>query len=484
MKLITKIVFGFLLLMLIILMVDGYISYEHQIKLYRTDMKKDINTIGLVMKSVIEDLWQNQGKQQALETINDANQGAPGMSIRFVWLDLSPEDVNGPRISGEKLDPIRHHQSTSFIGPKENFLYFYFPLSVDQARSGALELSESLSFQKEHTRIAVIRLTVLTTVLLVAAFFFSTLMSVRILGRPLNLLLGKIQRIGTGDYSDPLLLPGNSELSRLSAGINTMGEQIEDTFEKLRTETDARIAALDQLRHEDRLKTVGRLASGIAHELGTPLNVISGRAVMIARANTSSADTRENANIIKQQCDRITSIFRQLLDFARQKPLRKSRLDLQQMLQQVLKLMAPLDRERKIEFSCSGDDVPTMGNVDAEQLQQVIMNLVTNAMQSMPNGGHIEVGINRLHVHPPEDYEGSDGEYICIYVQDDGQGIAPENIAHIFEPFFTTKDIGRGTGLGLSIVHGIIRENGGWIDVESEWSKGSRFSIYLPVEDP
>ncbi|RLC01488.1 MAG: histidine kinase [Deltaproteobacteria bacterium] len=368
-------------------------------------------------------------------------------------------------------------------GPGKEFMYIYFPISVDQKRPAALELSESLLYKNEYVRSAAVRLIVLTGILLIIALLVSTLMGVRILGRPMKLLVDKIQRIGEGDYSDPLFLPGHDEISRLSVGINTMCGQIEGTMEKLRTETEARIDALEQLRHQDRLKTVGRLASGIAHELGTPLNVISGRAVMIAQADPVSAEIQENAIIIKKQSDRITSIFRQLLDFARQKPSRKRPLDLQQMLQQSLNLMSPIANKKKIGISLTGDEVPVMGHVDADQLQQVMMNLLTNAIQAMPDGGNIEMGIHRVHTHPPEKKEVADSEYNCIYIQDNGQGIFKENIGHIFEPFFTTKETGEGTGLGLSIVYGIIRENNGWIEVTSEQNKGSQFFIYLPVED-
>jgi len=482
MKLITRIVFSYLLLMLIILMVDGYMSYQHRIKLYEEDMTTDINTLGLVMKPVIEDVWQKDGEHGALDIINDANLGASDVNIRFVWLDLLPEDTLGPRISREKLDLAAPDYSGSFVGPKKNLVYYYFPVSVDNKRPAALELSADLSYLSNYSHMAVVRITILTGVLFIVSLFMSFLMGHRIFGRRLDLLVGKIRRIGSGDYSEPLILPGHDELNRLSAGINTMCQQIEETMEKLRTETEVRIAALEQLRHKDRLKTVGRLASGIAHEVGTPLNVISGRAVMITRDNSASEVTRENASIIKSQCDRIAKMIRQLLDFTRQKPVEKDPVDLQQVLEQVLNLMAPLGRKQKIKFTCVSDSVPAVAKVNAEQIQQVIMNLITNAIHVLPNGGNIELGIHHSLTHPPGDSEASEGQYVCIYVQDDGPGIAEEDLPNIFEPFFTTKEVGEGTGLGLSIVHGIVSENSGWIDVESKLDKGSRFSIYLPVE--
>ena len=483
MKMFAKLIFSFVSIIFIILIVDGYISFQRQIKLFETNMKKNMNIIGLTMKSVIEDTWQKDGEQQAFKIINGAISDESHIKIRFVWLDVPPGSIHAPKISRKKLDPSIQGHSALLNGPGKEFMYIYFPISVDQKRPAALELSESLLYKNEYVRSAAVRLIVLTGILLIIALLVSTLMGVRILGRPMKLLVDKIQRIGEGDYSDPLFLPGHDEISRLSVGINTMCGQIEGTMEKLRTETEARIDALEQLRHQDRLKTVGRLASGIAHELGTPLNVISGRAVMIAQANPVSAEIQENAIIIKKQSDRITSIFRQLLDFARQKPSRKRPLDLQQMLQQSLNLMSPIANKKKIEISLTGDEVPVMGHVDADQLQQVMMNLLTNAIQAMPDGGNIEMGIHRVRTHPPEKKEVADSEYNCIYIQDNGQGIFKENIGHIFEPFFTTKETGEGTGLGLSIVYGIIRENNGWIEVTSEQNKGSQFFIYLPVED-
>ena len=483
MKMFAKLIFSFVLIIFIILIVDGYISFQRQIKLFEKNIEKNMAIIGFTMKSVIEDTWQKDGEQQAFKIINDATSDESHIKIRFVWLDVSPGSINAPKISRKKLDPSTQGHSALLKRVGKEFMYIYFPISVDQKRPAALELSESLLYKNEYARSAAARLIVLTGILLIIALLVSTLMGVRILGRPMKLLVDKIQRIGEGDYSDPLFLPGHDELSRLSVGINTMCEQIEGTMEKLRTETEARIAALEQLRHQDRLKTVGRLASGIAHELGTPLNVISGRAVMIAQGNFVSAEIQENATIIKKQSDRITSIFRQLLDFARQRPSQKRPLDLQQMLQQSLNLMSPIANKKKIEISLTGDEVPVMGHVDADQLQQVMMNLLTNAIQAMPDGGNIELGVHRVRTHPPEKKEVADREYNCIYIQDNGQGISKENISHIFEPFFTTKETGEGTGLGLSIVYGIISENNGWIEVTSTQNKGSRFFIYLPVED-
>lgn len=483
MKLAAKLIFFLVLLIFIMLVVDGYISLQRQIKLFEKDMKLDTRLIGLTIKHVVEDVWRKDGEQHALRVIEDVGKGGYPVEIRWVWLDAPPDDFYGPRVSREKLNPVIHGQTVSFKDKNNEYFYSYIPVSVDENRVGALEISKSLSRLNEHTRAAFIRMLVLTIVLVLLGVFAVIVLGVNMIGRPLNQVVDKIRRVSRGDFSGPLQLPGHDELGELAVGLNATCEQLEDAKEKVRVETEARITALEQLRHEDRLKTVGRLASGIAHELGTPLNVISGRAQMITRGNLSAAETRENADTIKTQSQRITTIIRQLLDFARRRTTEKTSVDLQQLLHRTWDLMTPLARKQKTDLYFLEEDAPMPANVADEQIQQVLMNIITNALQAMPQGGKIEMGIRREHAYPPEGHESSEGEYFCIYVQDQGQGILEEDMEHIFEPFFTTKDTGKGTGLGLSIAYGIVREHGGWIDVKSEPGKGSCFSVYLPQED-
>ena len=120
--------------------------------------------------------------------------------------------------------------------------------------------------------------------------------------------------------------------------------------------------------------------------------------------------------------------------------------------------------------------------MDASQIQQVLTNLIVNAVQAMPDGGRVEVGTDRGIAQPPPDHPGERGQYLRLWVSDNGPGIPEDDLPHISEPFFTTKDIGEGTGLGLSIAHGIVGEHGGWIEVRSTLGQGSCFSIYLSPE--
>jgi signal transduction histidine kinase len=144
--------------------------------------------------------------------------------------------------------------------------------------------------------------------------------------------------------------------------------------------------------------------------------------------------------------------------------------------------MTPLAQKQKAKLCFAGEDVTAMVKVDAGQIQQVLTNLIVNALQAMTQEGNIEVGIHPEHAQNPEGGKDSGKEYFCVYVRDDGIGIQRKNMQHLFEPFFTTKDTGKGTGLGLSIAYGIIQEHGGWIEVKSTSGAGSCFFVYLPQE--
>ena len=261
-----------------------------------------------------------------------------------------------------------------------------------------------------------------------------------------------------------------------------MCEQLDEARAKVRNETEARIAALEQLRHEDRLKSLGRLASGIAHELGTPLNVISGHADMIAEQSLSPPEAAESAQTIKAQSERIANTVRRILDFARRRPGQRTPVDLRQLTRQTLDLIAPLAQKHNVKLTLADGHGAAVVRADVEQIRQVVLNLATNAVQAMPRGGNVEVAISPALAPPPAGQADAGRQYVCISVRDEGEGISAENLSRIFEPFFTTKGCGQGTGLGLAIAEGIVREHGGWIAVESSLGKGSCFCVCLPKQ--
>jgi signal transduction histidine kinase len=324
-----------------------------------------------------------------------------------------------------------------------------------------------------------------TAVLGTAVFAVSggavVLLGVWLVGRPLHQLADKARRVGDGDLSRPLQMARRDELGELADVMNEMCSHLAESQERLRQEQQKRIETLEQLRHADRLRTVGRLAAGVAHELGTPLNTISMRSTMILQDCDVGSVCQRNASIIQAQTERLSKIVRQLLAYARPRSLEKSAIDLQAMLKQTLEFLKPLAANSGADLWLDHGTRSAITWVDADQIQQVMTNLIVNGVQAMPTGGTLSVEVRREHAEPPAGQQAKPGDYFRISVRDEGEGIPARNLKHIFDPFFTTKDVGEGSGLGLSIALGIVQEHGGWIDVRSQPGKGSCFSVYLPV---
>ena len=282
----------------------------------------------------------------------------------------------------------------------------------------------------------------------------------------------KTQRIGRGDYSEDFVLQGKDELAELEGSINEMCRQIVMAQDAVVKEAEGRIAAIEQLRHAERLSTVGRLASGMAHELGTPLNIVGGRAKMIMTEDLQREEVVDYARIIMGQADRMAKIIQDLLDFARRRKIHKSLVNIRKIIDEACKIINIAAQKSKVTLVSNIADnvVPVM--VDEFQMQQVLVNIVMNAIHAMPEGGRIEIEAQMV---PSK-------KCLAIAIQDQGKGIAPEDLKHVFEPFYTTKDVGKGTGLGLSISYGIVQEHGGWIEVSSEIGRGTCFTIYLSEE--
>ena len=223
------------------------------------------------------------------------------------------------------------------------------------------------------------------------------------------------------------------------------------------------------------------MAAGLAHEIGTPLNVVTGRAELLASGKLDSKATRVSAQAIQSEAQRITRIVRELLDFARQNTPQRSCQNLNELITTTRELMETVAIKHHTNLHLSLPDSQLSANIDAGQIQQVLTNLIINAIQSAGNDGNVTITLTNAERKTPGNEGGTNNIYRTVIIADDGEGISAEDREHIFEPFFTTKDVGEGTGLGLSISHGIIQEHGGWIEVESSEGQGSAFSIFLPA---
>lgn len=236
----------------------------------------------------------------------------------------------------------------------------------------------------------------------------------------------------------------------------------------------------EDLIRENKLRTVGTLAAGIAHELGTPLNIVSGRAEMVLSQNLKPEEINATARIIKDQTNRMTAIIRQLLDFSRVSPFQKRPIDIWILIRQTQDLLEPIARRNNVAFLIPSNPPSCPCNVDSGKIQQVFMNLFINSIQAMQDGGTLSVEIQIPQPDKAQNLDDEMAQFIEIKIKDTGHGIDEISLGRLFEPFFTTKDIGQGTGLGLSIVYGILKEHGGKIEISSQQWQGTCCRILLP----
>lgn len=226
----------------------------------------------------------------------------------------------------------------------------------------------------------------------------------------------------------------------------------------------------EKLRRADRLALVGQLAAGVAHELNEPLVAILGYAELIQQSfGLPDRTARDLAGIVKASLH-AREVVRKLLLFARQAPVEKTSVDLNQVVRDALLMLETRLRQGDVKTVFkAAPELPQL-LADASQLQQVVLNLCVNALQAMPDGGALEIRTGRR--------EGG----LTLAVSDTGPGMSEEVLHQLFTPFFTTKGVGQGTGLGLSVVHGIVTGHGGTLHVESTPGQGTRFEVFLPSD--
>ncbi len=241
-----------------------------------------------------------------------------------------------------------------------------------------------------------------------------------------------------------------------------------------------------QLRQAQKMEAIGQLAGGVAHDFNNLLAVILGN-TELARMNPSmlSPSVAEHLKEVVDAANRAATLTRQLLAFSRKEVVQAQPLDLNKHIGNLASLLKRTIREN-VELRYTFTEDLSLVQADPVMLDQVFMNLVVNARDAMPGGGHLRIATDEINLDAStvrSHSEGRPGRFVCVSVEDSGAGIAPEHLAHIFEPFFTTKEVGKGTGLGLATVFGVVKQHRGWVEVTSAVGVGTKFQIFLPALD-
>jgi signal transduction histidine kinase len=493
MKFARKLIIALIVAICSVLGVFSWLLVNRELKAFDEDARSDHELIAGTLGGSVAMVWRNRGAERALALVHEADRLRAHMRLRWVWPDTAAPDT-APLVDVAALKRLKpggnvhvserlRSDGTRLVADRrgEEWLISYRGVETPAGRIGAIELAESLDRKRESSRIALTTVTTMILSLLCVCAGLVLFLGVWFVGRPLAKLAHKAQRVGAGDLTGTLSLRQNDEIGDLANEMNLMCERLAEADQRLKAETAARLSALEQLRHADRLRTVGQLSAGVAHELGTPLNIVLGRAKMIAQGKAAGEKLHDYAIIISEQAERMARIIRQLLDYARVREPKTHRQDLTRLVQQTVDLIKPLAERREVQIEVNGQ-VPVFARVDAAQVQQALTNVIVNAVHASPAGQVVTIATGRRWASQPELGRHA-GDYGFVRVKDAGSGIDAETLEKVFDPFFTTKPIGEGTGLGLAVTQGIVSEHQGWISAESEAGQGSTFTIYLPTSD-
>jgi signal transduction histidine kinase len=419
---------------------------------------------------------------------------------------LTPLTLSNDQLKRLKKD---EYLSTLQDAGKERWLEVIVPLHSETRVVGGIRvvstLDEAQSYlSKKRDRAVILTFSSILVILITLTVFFG-----KLVGDPIQKLVEAMSRAEKGDLEAEADIQSKDELGKLGRNFNRMLKTIRETHEQniqllrqvnqfneeltkkieaatselakrneeLRLLNEALFESQRQLSQSEKLAAVGQVTAAMAHQIGTPLNSISGYIQLILQDGNIQPKDRDRLKIIESQLDRLADSVKNLLSFTRQPKPQLRSLDVNEVLEELIHLSEPWFLARKVRLSTHlSPDLPSILG-DSTHLQTLFLNLITNALDAMPQGGVLTVKTRQ--VSPP--FSSEDGRWLEISITDTGIGITEESKKRIFDPFFTTKKMGEGTGLGLAICEKIVKEHSGKIDLESEVGKGSTFSILIPI---
>ncbi len=380
MRIAPKIVLGFTLGMLLVLSVHAILTFRHESEIIEIDRREEGTRLAYVMALAVGLEWDRNGKEAALSLLADVSERDTDMELR--WSKPLEPAIGTPTVTS----PEGHTKIYSDM----LFSSRTIPVGDDPSsnRYGVIQVGQSLSADRVHVRALVFQLGKAVLLVLFINALMVTLLSRRWIERPVAKLLVMASEVGNGNFEARSSLTRRSgiEFSQLSDALNSMAARLAEIERARDRETKIRMDTESQLRHAERLTTMGKLASGVAHEIGTPLNVITGHADMIRRGQVAGDDVQKSAETISAHAGRITKIVKQMLGYVRRKDLQKADTDISSLTAQVLTFLSPFARKHDVELSLASptNSENQMAVVDPGQIEQVLINIVTNAIQAPP----------------------------------------------------------------------------------------------------
>jgi two-component system NtrC family sensor kinase len=482
----TKLTLYLSLIIILVLSAYGYVDILTRRAILIEKMKAGVRNTGRTLETLLGTISLPEGGRRIRGLADAMDEYERTLGI-IVYYEDKTLIIHSPSL-GEGIEPyldlikrsIREDRPQEAFGTyKKTPIFSYaFPFKDRTGRNiGGISILHETSFMEKEIVKAKWRIYITIFVLIGGTVALVLLGTRQWVTKPISKLMEGVENLAKGNLDHRIDLKGRNELSELARAFNHMAVDLKEAQQRILREAQTKLELERHLRQSDKLATIGQLASGLAHEIGTPLNIIYGRAELIQRRLEDKEGIKKNLDIIIGQTERITKILRQLLGFVRKKEPERKPLKINTLIETTLDLLDHQIQKQKIRVEATlSENLPQVIG-DPDQLQQAFLNLLLNAIQAMPEGGTLRLSAFSKTISK-EGLEEAQRQYMEVVVEDTGVGIEREAIQNIFNPFFTTKD--SGTGLGLMVTQGIIQDHEGWIDVESEIRKGSVFKIYLP----
>jgi signal transduction histidine kinase len=376
---------------------------------------------------------------------------------------------------------------TALLGADTGQILRYIqPFRWPGGRTGAIEVQQTLREMEREFRRAV-RERVLSRLVILVLFVLSVVALTRwSIGRPIRALIAGARAVGRGDLAQRIEVSRRDEIGQLAEEFNRMATNLQAAHDELLREAEERLRLEREVQQAQKLAAVGMLAAEVAHEIGTPLNIISGRAEVLDRVVTSDHPERRHLDVILKQTERIKGILRALLDYTRPRRPTLRPEGIAPIVGRVADLLLERSRRRGVGIELHLPLGLPRILADPDQLQQVFLNLLLNALDASPSGERVQVTAGPDPMLPSEGRAGiirgkAEEPRLAIHVLDAGKGLTAEQLDHVFEPFFSTKGHGLGTGLGLPIVEEIVRGHRGEIEMLSIPGRGTEVIVRLPL---
>ncbi|HTU02181.1 MAG TPA: ATP-binding protein [Candidatus Sulfotelmatobacter sp.] len=486
-----------ILLMLALMVITGVYDYlrlarerEQLVTQTRDDLRVFSETLALAVSRNI----RRGGTTEELKDLLDEILARPGL-LAVAIFDPSGQAVAANAVPGVpdlEADPaVRRVLATRLPAtlqtgkPQAPVLRYLQPVRWPGGRTGVLEVRQDLSSTQARFRRAV-RERLVSRLIVLGLFVLTVVALTRWnIGRPIRSLIAGARAVGRGDLSQRIRIQRRDEIGELAEEFNRMAGNLQAAHDEILRQAEERLRLEQEVHQSQKLAEVGMLAAEVAHEIGTPLNIISGRAEVLDRLIQEPAE-RRHLGVILRQTERITGIIRALLDYTRPRRPNLRPEAVLPILGRVADFLLERSRRRGIRILL---DLPVglpRVQADPDQLQQLFLNLLMNALDASSPGESVRLAAGPDPLLPVEGRAGivrgkAEGGCLSIHILDEGKGLTPEQLNHVFEPFFSTKASGQGTGLGLPIVEEIIRAHRGEVEMLSVPGRGTEIVVRIPL---